>query len=156
MGGFGVGGSASGFHEGQRHDSSGEQLAPDVDLHGVTRRHLRWNERERDAVPEHRREVSARDHAAQHPLRCVVLPRRGDRPDRVGSRAPGERGYALLALSFGLFYTALAVLGVVVYHPLGLRLDRGENVFHLIVGPITLALAAIALRVERMPRRAVP
>jgi hypothetical protein len=43
-----------------------------------------------------------------------------------------------------------------VYHPLGLRLDRGENVFHLIVGPITLALAAIALRVERMPRRAVP
>ena len=27
-----------------------------------------------------------------------------------------------------------------VHHPFGLRLDRGENVFHLLVGPITLAL----------------
>jgi hypothetical protein len=41
------------------------------------------------------------------------------------------------------------VLGVVVHHPLGLRLDRGENVFHLIVGPITLALALVALRVQQ-------
>jgi hypothetical protein len=72
------------------------------------------------------------------------------------ARGMDERGYARLALSFGVFYTALAVLGVIVHHPLGLRLDRGENVFHLIVGPITLALAVVALRVERMPRRAVP
>lgn len=72
------------------------------------------------------------------------------------ARGMDERGYARLALSFGVFYTALAVLGVIVHHPLGLRLDRGENVFHLIVGPITLALAVVALRVERMPGRAVP
>jgi hypothetical protein len=68
------------------------------------------------------------------------------------ARGMDERGYARLALAFGVFYTALAVLGVVVHHPLGLRLDRGENVFHLIVGPITLALALVALRVqERLP-----
>lgn len=73
------------------------------------------------------------------------------------ARGMDERGYARLALSFGIFYTALAVLGVVVHHPLGLRLDRGENVFHFIVGPITLALALVALRVERMhaPRKGV-
>jgi hypothetical protein len=64
-------------------------------------------------------------------------------------RGMDERGYALLALAFGVFYTALAVLGVVVHHPFGLRLDRGENVFHLIVGPITLALALVALRVQQ-------
>ena len=45
----------------------------------------------------------------------------------------------------------LAALGLAVHHPFGLRLDRGENVFHLIVGPITLALAMVALRVQRMP-----
>ncbi len=45
---------------------------------------------------------------------------------------------------FGVFYTGLAVLGVIAHHRLGPRLDRGENVFHFIVGPITLALAAVA------------
>ncbi len=70
----------------------------------------------------------------------------------LAARGMDERGYALLALAFGVFYTSLAVLGVVVHHPLGLRLDRGENVFHLIVGPITLALALVALRVQqRLP-----
>jgi hypothetical protein len=70
----------------------------------------------------------------------------------LAARGMDERGYALLALAFGVFYTALAVLGVVVHHPFGLRLDRGENVFHLIVGPITLALALVALRVQqRLP-----
>jgi hypothetical protein len=72
------------------------------------------------------------------------------------ARGMDERGYARLALAFGVFYTALAGLGVVVHHPLGLRLDRGENVFHFIVGPITLALALVALRVERMHDRAKP
>jgi len=67
------------------------------------------------------------------------------------ARGMDERGYAWLALAFGLFYTALAALGLAVHHPLGLRLDRGENVFHLIVGPITLALGMVAMRVQRMP-----
>ena len=67
------------------------------------------------------------------------------------ARGLDERGCVRLALVFGVFYTALAVLGMVVHHPLGLRLDRGENVFHLLVGPITLALGLLALRAQRMP-----
>jgi len=55
------------------------------------------------------------------------------------------RGPAIwLALSFGVFYTALGVLGVTVYHPLGLELDGFENGFHLAAGPLTLLLAALA------------
>ncbi len=65
-------------------------------------------------------------------------------------RGMDERGYAGVALAFGVFYTALAVLGVVVHHPLGLRLDRGENVFHFIVGPLTLALGVVAMRAHRV------
>ena len=66
------------------------------------------------------------------------------------ARGLDHRGCVRLALVFGVFYTGLAVLGVVVHHPLGLRLDRGENVFHLLVGPITLAVGLVALRGERV------
>lgn len=66
-------------------------------------------------------------------------------------RGLDERGCIRVALAFGVFYTALAVLGVFVHHPFGLRLDRGENVFHLLVGPITLALGLLAARVQRVP-----
>lgn len=45
-----------------------------------------------------------------------------------------------LALIFGVFYTGLAVVGLTIHHPLGMRLDRGENVFHLLVGPAALAV----------------
>ena len=45
-----------------------------------------------------------------------------------------------LALVFGVFYTGLAVLGVSVHHPFGLILNTGENVFHFIVGPLTLLM----------------
>lgn len=67
------------------------------------------------------------------------------------ARGMDERGYARLAVAFGVFYSALAVLGLAVHHPFGLRLDRGENAFHLLVGPITLALGMVAQRVQRMP-----
>ncbi len=67
------------------------------------------------------------------------------------ARGMDERGYARLAIAFGVFYSALAVLGLAVHHPFGLRLDRGENVFHLLVGPITLALGMVAQRVQGMP-----
>ena len=67
------------------------------------------------------------------------------------ARGLDERGCIRLALAFGVFYTALAVLGIAVHHPVGLRLDRGENVFHLLVGPITLALGLAAARVQRAP-----
>jgi hypothetical protein len=75
-------------------------------------------------------------HAAIHVLWgivMVVLVRRG-LPDAAAAQ---------LAVAFGVFYTALGIAGVVVHHPLGLRLDRGENVFHLVVGPVTLAVGLI-------------
>ena len=57
-----------------------------------------------------------------------------------------SRQLASLALVFGIFYVALAVLGVAVYHPLGLRLDIYENAFHWTVGPLTLAVGLGAMR----------
>jgi hypothetical protein len=65
------------------------------------------------------------------------------------ARGLDHRGCVRLALTFGVFYTALAGLGLAVHHPLGLRLDRGENVFHLIVGPTALAVGLVARRGER-------
>ena len=67
------------------------------------------------------------------------------------ARGLDERGCIRLTLAFGVFYCALAALGLAVHHPFGLRLDRGENVFHLLVGPITLALGLVAARVRRVP-----
>lgn len=57
-----------------------------------------------------------------------------------------------LALGFGVFYTALGIAGVAIHHPLGLELDWFENSFHMVAGPATLllgALAAIRMRGER-------
>ena len=60
---------------------------------------------------------------------------------------------ARLAVTFGIFYVALAILGVVVYHPFGLMLDWGENAFHFTVGPSCLLLGLWALWASA-PRRA--
>jgi hypothetical protein len=54
--------------------------------------------------------------------------------------AADPRRVMLLALVFGVFYIGLAVLGTVVYHPLGLQLGLFENGFHWVVGPTTLGL----------------
>jgi hypothetical protein len=45
---------------------------------------------------------------------------------------------------FGVFYTALAVVGVLVDRPFGLLLGPGENIFHFIVGPLALLLTVAA------------
>lgn len=55
------------------------------------------------------------------------------------------RQIAGLALVFGVFYVGLAVLGVAVYHPIGLQLDFYENAFHWTVGPPTLGLGLAGL-----------
>jgi len=52
----------------------------------------------------------------------------------------------LVALVFGVFYTALAVLGITVDRPFGLLLGPGENVFHWIVGPLALILGILSAR----------
>lgn len=48
------------------------------------------------------------------------------------------------AVVFGVFYLALAVLGMVTDDPFGLILGPGENGFHLIVGASALAVAVWA------------
>jgi hypothetical protein len=64
------------------------------------------------------------------------------------TRAPPLR----LALSFGIFYTALGIWGVLAHHPLGLELDLLENLFHLTAGPLTLLLGLLALLEPRLRR----
>jgi hypothetical protein len=59
----------------------------------------------------------------------------------------------IVALVFGVFYVALAFLGVFVYHPFGLRLDLAQNAFHFIVGPIALLLGLWAQGWGQMKRR---
>ncbi len=54
-----------------------------------------------------------------------------------------------LALTFGTFYTLLGFLGIIVYHPFGMRLDFPENLFHLTVGPLMLVLVWLAWRSQR-------
>src|SRR5436305_733551 len=50
-----------------------------------------------------------------------------------------------LGLVFGIFYTLLGVVGVLVNNAFGLQLVLGENAFHLIVGPLTLLVTFVAL-----------
>jgi len=50
----------------------------------------------------------------------------------------------LVVGTFGVFYTALAVVGVLVDRPFGLLLGPGENAFHFIVGPLALLLSVRA------------
>lgn len=56
-----------------------------------------------------------------------------------------KRSLARLALTFGVFYTALAIWGVTVHHPLGLELDLPENAFHWVAGPLSLLLGWLSL-----------
>jgi hypothetical protein len=70
--------------------------------------------------------------------------------------APSPRPLAGLALVFGVFYSGLALLGTAVHHPLGLLLGLGENVFHFVVGPITLLLGARAWRASASDAPAQP
>lgn len=62
-----------------------------------------------------------------------------------------ERRLAGAALIFGVFYTGLGLLGIVVHHPFGFLLGPGENGFHLIVGTAALA-AGVAGSVARSAR----
>lgn len=54
-----------------------------------------------------------------------------------------------LAWTFGTFYTLLGFLGIIVYHPFGMRLEFPENLFHLTVGPLMLVLVWLAWRSQR-------
>ena len=60
-----------------------------------------------------------------------------------------DRALIALGFVFGVFYSALALLGILVDDPFGLRLGVGENAFHAIVGPLGLVLAYARLRAVR-------
>ena len=64
----------------------------------------------------------------------------------LGTRYDDARTLTALTLLFGVFYTALAFLGLFVFRPFGLHLGPGENVFHFVVGPAALATGWSALR----------
>ena len=64
----------------------------------------------------------------------------------LGKRYADARVLTALTLVFGVFYTALAFLGLFVHHPFGLSLGPGENVFHFLVGPTALVAGWRALR----------
>ena len=57
-----------------------------------------------------------------------------------------ERARRGLGLTFGIFYTLLGFLGLVVHNPFGMRLAWQENLFHLTIGPLMLALTLLAWR----------
>jgi hypothetical protein len=61
----------------------------------------------------------------------------------IVARSNARQAQIWLALGFGTFYTALAIAGVLIHHPLGLKLDAFENAFHLTAGPATLLLGVL-------------
>lgn len=88
-------------------------------------------------------------HAALHVVwGAVTLP---------AAAVVGETALVGFGLVFGTFYLALAVLGVVIHDPFGLRLGFGENAFHWIIGPLALVLALARSReLQRADRIVVP
>ena len=64
-----------------------------------------------------------------------------------------SRARIVLALTFGIFYTLLAIYGTIDSHAFGLHLAPSENAFHWIVGPLTLGLGLVAWSRFFRPRR---
>jgi hypothetical protein len=97
-----------------------------------------------DLAPTHGLLTTDERHAALHVvwglvlLACTVL-------------AARPRPLVVLGVVFGAFYTALGVAGLADDSAFGLHLGWGENVFHLLVGPLALLFAALAVLEERTP-----
>jgi hypothetical protein len=56
----------------------------------------------------------------------------------------GERGVFWFAAGFGLFYTLLALYGMMTMQPTVFRLQSFDHPFHLLLGVLGLAAAGIA------------
>lgn len=56
---------------------------------------------------------------------------------------------AWAAVTFGVFYVGLLLLGLAVHHPFGLMIDGKENAFHAVIGPLALILGLHAMLVGR-------
>ena len=59
-----------------------------------------------------------------------------------------------LGLVFGIFYTLLAIVGTMDSHIFELHLAPSENIFHWIVGPLTLGLSLLAWYIHLHSTRA--
>ncbi|MBV8716771.1 MAG: hypothetical protein JOZ65_17045 [Chloroflexi bacterium] len=57
--------------------------------------------------------------------------------------ARDPRRVSALASLFGVFYTGLAIAGVVFANPFGLLLGTGENIFHFVVGLSSLGAGTL-------------
>jgi hypothetical protein len=74
----------------------------------------------------------------------------------IWRRRPRAADLATVLLVFGVFYSALAVLGLALDLSLGLNLGPKQNAFHAIVGPLALVLGALARPRDRhAPRPAL-
>jgi hypothetical protein len=62
----------------------------------------------------------------------------------IWRRHPPAADLATTLLVFGVFYSVLAVVGLALDLSLGLNLGPKQNAFHAIVGPLALALGALA------------
>lgn len=58
----------------------------------------------------------------------------------------GKRGTVWFAIGFGLFYTGLALLGIIAMQPTMFGLQSFDHPFHFLVGGLGLAAAGIEYR----------
>ncbi len=57
----------------------------------------------------------------------------------------GERGAFWFAAGFGVFYTGLALFGMITHHPTILRLQPFDHPFHLFLGAWGMVVAGLHL-----------
>lgn len=57
-----------------------------------------------------------------------------------------------IGFTFSIFYLGLGFLGILIQHPIGMQLDRGENVFHILIGSTALILSSIGV----LPSKSLP
>lgn len=67
----------------------------------------------------------------------------------------GERAATWYAAGFGVFYCGLAALGMITMHPTMFGLQPFDHPFHILVGGLGLAAAALAYRADKQEHAAV-
>jgi Domain of unknown function (DUF4383) len=60
----------------------------------------------------------------------------------------GKRGTFWFSVGFGLFYSGLALLGMITMQPTALGLQPFDHPFHLLVGGLGLAAAGLSYGVD--------
>jgi hypothetical protein len=68
----------------------------------------------------------------------------------------GERGTFWFAVAFGLFYTALALYGIITMQPTVFRLQTFDHPFHLLLGVLGLVAAGISYYRTNIRKKVLP